>query len=366
MQPSPYQSQDPGPSPRPASAPARPTSTMDDVARRAGVSRSTVSRVFQPGSSVSDDAKIRVHEAARELGYVPNLVAGGLAGGLTQRTVLGLVVRDATNPAYGLLIGSLQAAAQELGRHLISVSAFPHEYGPEEVVGLRRLVGMRVAGAFVATGVTPPEDIVAANASVPVLVVGRPNDDPRLESISYDEAAHGRMMADRILALGHRRVGLLVAPVLYSRVFELRMRSVRQRLHERGAVVREIDLLPVRTGVAAALDAAASEDLTCIVAPVDYAALELWRAARTRGVRIGEDVHLVGFDGISDGLDLLGLTTIRLPIEAVAHEAVERMVELTDASERGAQDGVDGAGGAARHVLRVGRLMEGSSLGPVG
>lgn len=350
----------PQPSPYRPQAP-RSATTMDHVARRAGVSRSTVSRVFQPGSSVSEDAKIRVHEAARELGYVPNLVAGGLAGGLTRRTVLGLVVRDATNPAYGLLIGSLQAAAQEHGRHLISVSAFPHEYGPEEVVGLRRLVGMRVAGAFVATGVTPPEDILAANASVPVMVVGRPNDDPRLESISYDEAAHGRMMADRILDLGHRRVGLLVAPVLYSRVFALRMHSVRERLREGGASVREIDLLPVRSGVARALDAAADEDLSCIVAPVDYAALELMRAGRARGVRIGEAVHLVGFDGISDGLDLLGLTTIRLPIEAVAREAMSRMVELTGAGVHGA-----GADGRTRHVLRVGTLVEGTSLGPVG
>ena len=346
---------------------------MADVARLAKVSRSTVSRVYQPGASVPSDTQLAVREAARALGYVHNLVASELAGG--TRSQLGLLIRDATNPAYGHLHAAIHREVERAGRHLVSVTASRHDYGVAEVAGLQRLIGLRVGGVLVATGVTAPEDLHAAAEAVPLMVVGRPNDDPALESVSYDELAHACLVVDRAHSLGHRRVGLLAAPLTYSRVFDLRVRGMRRRCRELGIAVHEIELLPVGEGVRRALAAARREGLTAILCPVDYVALELLRAAAVQDVRVPEDVSVAGFDGLTDGLELIGLTTVRLPVAELAQRAVGRMLELTSSQPRraeeespyrGAECGEQRDGrNAGRHELCSGELVPGRTLGGV-
>lgn len=320
---------------------------MEDVARTAGVSRSTVSRVFHHGGErVSPDAVIAVHEAAERLGYVHNLVASGLA----QRhgTQLGLLIRDATNPAYGHLHAEMNRAVEATGRTLISVTASRHDYGTAEVDGLKRLIGQRVAGLFVGTGVTAAEDLVETVSATPMMIVGRPNRHPQIESVSYDERAHGRLIAERIAEAGHRRIAVLSAPLLYSRVFDLRVRSLVERCAELGVQTVPVELLPVEKGVVRALDLAREEQLTCIVSPVDYVALDLLRAAAERGVRIPEELSTVGFDGLSDGIDLIGLATVKLPVAEVAREAVDRMGELLRRAQASPGPGPEGTPSADR------------------
>ncbi|WP_193103800.1 LacI family DNA-binding transcriptional regulator [Brachybacterium sp. FME24] len=354
------------------------TPTMEDVARAAGVSRSTVSRVFQNGGErVSADAMIQVHEAAKRLGYVHNLVASGLA--MRHGRQLGLLLRDATNPAYGHLHAEMNRAVEATARTLISVTAFRHDYGTAEVDGLRRLMGQRVAGIFVGTGVTAAEDLVETVTATPMMIVGRPNAHPQLESVSYDERAHGHMVAEEIAAKGHRRIAVLSAPLLYSRVFDLRVRSVLERCHELGVHAVPVDLLPVEQGVTRALDLARDEQLSCIVCPVDYVALDLLRAAAARGVRVPEDVSTVGFDGMGDGLDLIGLATVQLPVPEVAQCAVARMGELLMSAQESPEgpppaappsgSGTDlpvdrDPAGAplARHTVHAGEFLPGRTL----
>lgn len=338
--------------------------TMEDVARAAGVSRSTVSRVFRnDGERVSPDALIAIHEAARRLGYVHNLVASGLA--MRRERQLGLLVRDATNPAYGHLHAEMHRAVEAAGRPLISVTAFRHASGAAEVEGLRRLIGQRVAGVFVGTGVTAAEDLVETVTSTPLMIVGRPNTHPRIESVSYDERAHGRVMAQEIAARGHRRIAVLTAPLLYSRVFDLRIRSLLERCRELGLSTMPVDLLPVEQGVVRALDLASEQDLSCIVCPVDYVALDLLRAAAARGVRVPEDVSTVGFDGLGDGLDLLGLATLRLPVAEVACTAVARMEELLRPEQASPTSSPVLEPRTARHLRREGAFVPGRTLGAV-
>jgi len=339
--------------------------TMLDVARAAGLSRSTVSRVFRNGGErVSPDAMIQVHEAAKRLGYVHNLVASGLA--MRHGRQLGLLIRDATNPAYGHLHAELNRAVEAASRTLISVTAYRHDYGSAEVEGLHRLMGQRVAGVFVATGVTAAEDLIETVTTVPMMIVGRPNAHPQIESVSYDERTHGRVVAEEVAARGHRDAAVLTAPLLYSRVFDLRMRSFRQRCRELGVRTVPVDLLPVEQGVVRALDASQEQGLSCIVCPVDYVALDLLRAAAARGVRVPQDVSTVGFDGMGDGLDLIGLATVQLPIAEVARRAVARMEELLVR----AQEDPEGPPGApmaprARHAAVPGRFRPGRSLSAV-
>lgn len=337
--------------------------TMQDVARAAGVSRSTVSRVFQnDGEKVSADSLVAVHEAARRLGYVHNLVASGLAQRHGRQ--LGLLVRDATNPAYGHLLAEMNRAVEGAGRTVISVTAFRHDYGTAEVKGLRRLLGQRVAGVFVGTGVTAAEDLAETVTTVPMMIIGRPNEHPRIESVSYDERAHGRAMAEAIAAHGHRRIAVLTAPVLYSRVFDLRSRSLVERCRELGILTVPVDMLPVEQGVVRALETAREEDLSCVACPVDYVALDLLRAAAARGIRIPEDLSTVGFDGLGDGLDLVGLATLRLPVAEVARQAVARMEELLVQAQEDPEGPPAADPPPVRHSLVEGTLVPGRTLGP--
>lgn len=341
---------------------------MEDVAKEAGVGRSTVSRVFQNGGErVSPDAQIRIHEAAARLGYVHNLVASGLA--MRHGRQLGLLIRDATNPAYGHLHSEMNRAVEAAERTLISATAYRHDYGTAEVEGLNRLMGLRVGGLFVATGVTAAEDLIETVTSVPMMIIGRPNDHPQIDSVSYDERAHGRLMAEEISARGHRRIAVLTAPVLYSRVFDLRTRSLLERCRELGVETAPVDLLPVEQGVSRALDLADQQQLSCIVCPVDYVALDLLRAAASRGVAVPEEVSVVGYDGLGDGLDLIGLATVRLPVAELARASVDRMRELLVHAQESPEGPPRSAVGrsvvapTAQHALHVGRFVPGRTLG---
>lgn len=129
-----------------------------------------------------------------------------------------------------------------------------------------------------------------------------------------------------------------------------------------------MDLLPVEQGVVRALDVAHAEGLSCIVCPVDYVALDLLRAAASRGVSVPEEVSVVGYDGLGDGLDLIGLATVRLPVTEVARASVDRMQELlvrAQESPEGPPPSTRVEPPAVRHSLHVGQFLPGRTLGTV-
>src|SRR5699024_12617590 len=107
--------------------------------------------------------------------------------------------------------------------------------------------------------VTAPDGLARTVTATPLMIVGRPNEHPQIESVSYDARTHGRWTAEAIAAQGHRRIAVLTAPLLYSRVFALRMRSLVARCRELGITVMPVELLPVERGVIRALEAARPE-----------------------------------------------------------------------------------------------------------
>ena len=124
--------------------------TMEDVAAEAGVSRTSVSRVLLGQNKVSDETRRKVRTAAARMGYVPNVMASELASRETK--TIGLLLRDAANPAYGMLFTELQNAAHDEGLTLVSMTIGADDRGERQVASLHRLVGMRVAALIVATG----------------------------------------------------------------------------------------------------------------------------------------------------------------------------------------------------------------------
>ncbi|MBT2484296.1 MULTISPECIES: LacI family DNA-binding transcriptional regulator [unclassified Microbacterium] len=332
--------------------------TISDVAAAAGVSRATATRALKGEGRFASETRERILEVAARLGYVPNTMAAELAAGRTD--TVGLMLRDASNPAYGLLFSRLQDEAHRRGLDLVTVTIGADEQGAKQVGALHRLLGMRVAGLIVATGGITSEQLAPFTDQVPILRAGRGEESGRIHSAHYDDAAHGRMLATHVLSLGHRRVVVLAGSPEASYPEHLRAQAMRETLIAAGASVTMISAgARPDEGVSEAMGAVVSGD-TAIMCASDYRQLAVMRAALAGGLDVPGDVSVTGCDGILPGADLLGLTTVRIPVESVAAAAVETMQDLLRA-------GVGAGAGAGATVRRsfAGSLVVGSTAAAV-
>ena len=305
---------------------ARRPITEADVAARLGLSRATVSRALHGTGRVSLPTRRRVLEMADQMGYVPNVMASELAAGRT-RTV-GLLLRDSCNPAYGLLHARLQSAAHRLGVEILTVTATGDVGASRQIAGLRRLLGMRVSGLIVATGDVPSEQLLPFREAVPMIRAGRPESDPGIHAVTYDEAHHARLLVDHALEHGHRRVAVLVPAPQVSLPESVRASNMVRLLEAAGAEVAPVPVDHNADGITTALALAADGAVTAVLCPTDLRALEVLRAARARGMSVPGDVSVTGCDGVLPGLDLIGLTNVRLPVEELASRVVAHLVQL--------------------------------------
>ncbi|UWF77613.1 MULTISPECIES: LacI family DNA-binding transcriptional regulator [Microbacterium] len=318
--------------------------TINDVASAAGVSRATATRALKGEGRIAEETRRRILKTAERLGYVRNTMAAELAAGRT-RTV-GLMLRDASNPAYGLLFSLLQDEAHRRGLDLVTVTVGigADQQGARQVDALHRLLGMRVAGLIVATGGVTTEQLQPFADQVPILRAGRVEAEGRIHAVYYDEQAHGRMLAAHLLGLGHRRVAVLAAGPEYSFTEQLRARAMQEALTDAGAEVTMIAAgARPEDGVPQALDALRA-GATAVMCASDPRQLAMLRAARDAGIDVPGGVSVTGCDGVLPGADLLGLTTVRIPVEQVAAAAVETMQRLLgpDAPEETVRRGFAG------------------------
>nr|WP_269449907.1 LacI family DNA-binding transcriptional regulator [Auraticoccus cholistanensis] len=247
-------------------------------------------------------------------------MATELAAGGTG--VIGLMLRDAANPVYGQLFSCLEVAAVRAGVELITVTIGSDPRGERQVQALRRLLGMRVAGLLVATGGVDSTQLEPFAAEVPMVRVGRPEASARVFAESYDEEWHGHQLAERVRALGHRRVVVLGAAPETSYGEHLRAEALAGALA--GLDVRRVATGPDPTdGVGAAL-AEVDAGATAVLCASDVRQLAVLRALATRGA----SASTTGWDGLMPGVDLLGLTTVRMPVEEAAEAAVARLAGL--------------------------------------
>ena len=300
--------------------------TISDVAAAAGVSRATATRALKGEGRFAPETQQRIVEAAERLGYVRNTMAAELAAGRTG--TVGLMLRDASNPAYGLLFSRLQDEAHRRGLDLVTVTIGADEQGVKQVNALHRLLGMRVAGLIVATGGITAAQLEPFADQVPIVRAGRVESAGRIHSAHYDDPTHGRLLASHVLSLGHRNVVVLAGDPDASYPEHLRGMAMRDTLINAGASVTMIS-------AGAGPDEGVSETLkavraggTAVMCASDYRQLAVMRAARSEGLSVPDDLSVTGCDGILPGADLLGLTTVRIPVEEVAAAAVETMQKL--------------------------------------
>ncbi len=309
--------------------------TSHDVARRAGVSQSTVSRALSGDPNVSEVTRQRVIAAAQALSYSPDAVARSLITRRTQR--VGVVVTNLTNPFYALLAECLDRDLASLGYRMI---LFRHE---ESAGGdlVSHFLGRSVDGLIFTSaelGLPLAEELFAAN--VPVIFLNRHIDDDRFDRVVSDNVAGGRRAAELLLELGHERIALVSGPAQTSTARE-RDEGFISLLTERERPLEEELRMSGPYSHQTGLDAchrllALERPPTAIFCGNDVIALGVWDAAVSSGLRIPEDLSVLGFDDIDiASWESISLTTIRQPLKEMARAAAEMLVDRLEDRHEG-------------------------------
>lgn len=306
-------------------------SSIKDVASRAGVSVTTVSHVLNdvPGKRISDETRSRVRQAADELSYRPNSMARSLR---LQRSHILAMVSDqiATTPHAGQIILGAQEAASKRGWLLMLVNSGGDR--ETERAEIRALQQRQVDGFLYATMYHQVVDVPAELGDSAVTLLDARCDDPRIPSVAPDEVQGGQAATQLLLDQGHRRIGLINNADDIPAT-EGRLTGYLSALREAG-IEPDDDLVERGRSEASGGYAAGlalldrSPRPTAIFCFNDRMAMGLYQAAAERGLRIPEDLSVVGFDNqelIADGLRP-GLTTVALPHYEMGAWAVETLI----------------------------------------
>lgn len=345
--------------------PSAPNPTIRDVAREAGVSTATVSRVISGLVGARPQTRARVLAAAETLGYRPSAVARSLK--LRTTRTLGLLVTDIQNPYYPEIVRAVEDAALE--QNLAVLLCNGADDPSREEAYLELLVDRRVDGIIIASsGLQERHGAWLARRSVPVVLVNWATPDLPLPAILGDNRAGGRLAAEHLLALGHRHIGHLTAPVRNAAAAE-RLVGIAEALAAAGLdraslVVVEGDG-QVAGGERAALELLdRMPAITAIVCYNDLTAIGAIRAVRARGWQVPADVSVVGYDDIalSAWVDP-PLTTIAQRTSEMGRWAVHRLGELIAQAET-TPDDVNVAAALAPVILPVELRVRASSAPP--
>lgn len=323
---------------------------LEDVARAAGVSRSTASRALRGEARVSPETTRRVLETAESLGYVRDIRAAELAS--TAPTTVGLLIRGAERSFYGDVAAKVQAETDLREIDLLVVSGSDDH--ASQVRALNNLLGHGVAGIMVASGRASLAAAEHAASFVSTVLLGLDPNHSSIDSVAIDPASE-TLLARHVAEAGHRRVAVTTSDQPGSTTLQLRTARFRDELERHGATTTLVHGMGDRGPTfAAELRRALDDGVTAVMAGDDPTAVEILELFQDWGVRCPEEVSVTGFDGVGVFLSpLFGLTTMRQPVEQMARWAVQTMISRVS----GDQD-------ATQHVTYPGELRAGRTLGP--
>jgi LacI family transcriptional regulator len=316
---------------RPAARPGAAVApvTLDQVAARAGVSPSTVSRILNGSAVVSELKRQNVSKAIADLGFVPNPVARGLAGGRTLS--VGVITQAIDSPFYG---GAMRGVEEELGRagyNALFVSG--HWDGAIEARCIDTLRARRVDGLIVFTGRLSDAVLRATAKSLPLVVTGRTLRAPRLYSLNFDNIVGARLATEHLLSLGHRRIAFVAGDPLHPDAQE-REHGYRAALAAAGVAYDPALVVPgwfhEQSGQAA-IEKLLSDGVrfSAVFAANDQMAAGAALALHQRGLRVPGDVSLVGFDDLpSSTFSIPPLTTVHQPMQELGRLAAQAVLDL--------------------------------------
>lgn len=330
--------------------------TIKDVAREAGVSTATVSRVFNDNPAVSDDTRRRVRDVATKLNYWPNGVARSL---ITSRThALGVLLPELHGEFFSEVIHGIDLAARRAGFHLL-VSSFHSD--TEGLIAALRSIRGRVDGLVVmAPDIEGRATIQACVGELPVVLLNPGEEPPDCDTLSVANFEGARSAVRHLIALGHRTVATVTGP---HRNVEARQRleGYRFALRESGIVPEtslEIrgDFTEPSGYEAAATLLALRPRPAAVFAANDSMAVGLVGALNDAGVQVPQDLAVVGFDDTPIARYMTpALTTVHVDAFELGERALDRLLERASG----------GRGSPARHEIVPATLVVRASCGSV-
>lgn len=317
--------------------------TSAEVAARAGVSQSAVSRVFTPGASASSKTVEKVRKAARELGYRPNVLARAMVSGKSR--IIGLVVAYLENQFYPDVLEKLSNALQERGYHVLIFMASQTAGNIEDVVD--EILDYQVDG-IIAASVAMSSDLTerCRAAGVPMVLFNRSQDDPRMSAVTSNNIEGGRRAAEFLVAGGHKKIGYIAGWEGASTQRD-REAGLLKGLAEAGQSLhaREVGNFHMDDARAATLRMFERNPPDAVFVANDHMAMAVMDTLRFElGLRVPQDVSIIGYDDVPTAAwPAYNLTTVRQPANRMVAETVDILLaKIDDANTPTRRVAVDG------------------------
>lgn len=310
--------------------------TLKMVAERAEVSVNTASRAINNKPDINDETKKRVLKVAQELGYVRNATAVALR---TKKTrTLGVVIADNRNPFYAEVLNGIEEAAREKNYHIILANTQRDYQKEEEAINL--LLAKRVDGLLITPVQDRNDDIKnLIEANIPFVIVGRDFKNIEVDAVYNDEVKGGFLATKYLIKKGHKRIALING-FLHKSPARGRLEGYKKALKEYGipfddslVSVGDIDVKDGYERTKQLLEKGLN--FTAIFAYNDMMAFGAMRAIKEKGLRIPEDIGLVGYDDIPfSSLISPSLTTIRLKKQELGVESLKLLLSRINVSRK--------------------------------
>lgn len=296
--------------------------TVTQVARRAGVSAATVSRAFNSPDLVARATLARVRESARALGFVPNASARTLR---TQRSrILGVVLPTLRNPVFAECLEGIAARARDAGYAIVPL--FTDYTTARERDAIAHLLARDVDGVILTVASAARSASLARLREARLPYVLAYNRHPAQPCVSVDGEQACAQAAGRLLALGHRRIAMVSGTLAASDRARQRHRGFARAMAAAGTGRAELIEVPFLQDATQALAArlARADRPTALLCSNDLLALRSLRAAALAGLRVPDQLSVVGFDGIALGEALAPrLSTVVQPSGAMGAACVD-------------------------------------------
>lgn len=303
--------------------------TIKDVARLAGVSITTVSHVINETRYVSDGTKEKVHDAMNKLNYRPNILARSLRSGETK--TIGLIVPDSANLFFAEIAKTIEDVGFSHGYNVVLCNSGNNL--EKERAYIKTLINKQVDGViFISSGGTPADVQDLIEAEIPTVIVDRDIKAELVDVVLTDNEHGGYVATQHLIELGHTRIACITGPQQLPPSIR-RMEGYKRALQEANLPIEPTYILEGHFQFQDGFEGAeqlltSSKPPSAIFASNDMMAMGVLNAAYRRGLRVPEDLAIVGFDDIQMARAIFPtLTTISQPTSRVGETAADLLLQ---------------------------------------
>lgn len=298
---------------------------MKDVAKRAGVSPATVSRVLNGSSTVKAEYRDRVLRTIEEVGYRPNRLASNLRR--QKAAMIGVLISDIENPHFTQMVRAVEDAAYRRGYRMLLCNT--DETAEKQASYLEVLAAERVRGVILSPSDPRGEEIgELLDLEIPLVAFDRAVEDPRAGAVVVDNVGGMRVATKHLIRAGHERIGFVGGPVGIE-TGAGRLEGYRLAMQDAGLAPLTVEgNFRIERGRAATAELLARDGLTALIAGNNLTTIGALQALRERGLRVPDDVALVGVDDpFWSELVEPPLTALAQPVKEMADCAVDLLFE---------------------------------------